>query len=141
MAQFVLLAAVLALGPCFHGNGQSLFSLVSAVFFWGLAAICGVTGTLALGKNLTPFPNPGASGALVQTGIYGWMRHPLYVAVTCAAAGWVCFWKSWPALAVTLVLALFFDAKARREERWLKDRFPEYETYAGRVHRFIPGIY
>ena len=141
VTQFVLMGAILALGPWFGGEVRSPATLVGAILLWGIAAICGVAGTVALGKNLTPFPKPGASGGLVQTGIYGWMRHPLYVAVACAAAGWACFSRSWPALAVTLVLALFFDAKARREEHWLRERFAEYAAYQRKVRRFIPGIY
>ena len=37
--------------------------------------------------------------------------------------------------------AVFFDRKARREERWLRSRFPKYAAYERRVRRFIPGIY
>jgi protein-S-isoprenylcysteine O-methyltransferase Ste14 len=40
-----------------------------------------------------------------------------------------------------LVLALFFDAKARREERWLRQRFSEYARYEARVRRFLPWVY
>jgi protein-S-isoprenylcysteine O-methyltransferase Ste14 len=36
---------------------------------------------------------------------------------------------------------IFFDAKARREERALAKRFPAYPRYAQRVRRFIPFIY
>jgi protein-S-isoprenylcysteine O-methyltransferase Ste14 len=35
----------------------------------------------------------------------------------------------------------FFDLKARREERWLRERFADYDDYARRVKRFIPGFY
>jgi protein-S-isoprenylcysteine O-methyltransferase Ste14 len=40
-----------------------------------------------------------------------------------------------------LVLALFLDAKARREERWLRRQFPDYADYELKVRRFIPGVY
>jgi protein-S-isoprenylcysteine O-methyltransferase Ste14 len=69
------------------------------------------------------------------------MRHPLYTAVFCASAGWSLVWRSWPALAVSLLLALFFDAKARHEECWLRQQFPDYAGYERRVRRFIPWIY
>lgn len=107
----------------------------------GASALCGFAGTLALGRKLTPFPKPGAHAELVQHGIYRLIRHPLYTAVFCAAAGWSLVRGSWPALAASLVLAVFFDAKARREERWLREQFPDYDCYAQRVRRFIPGIY
>ena len=84
---------------------------------------------------------PGHLILLVQHGIYSLIRHPLYTAVFCAAAGWSLLRESWPALAASLALAVFLDAKARREERWLRQRFPDYDRYAQRVRRFIPWIY
>jgi protein-S-isoprenylcysteine O-methyltransferase Ste14 len=44
-------------------------------------------------------------------------------------------------LAVSLSLAVFFDAKARREELWLRQQFPDYDRYARQVRRFIPWVY
>jgi protein-S-isoprenylcysteine O-methyltransferase Ste14 len=78
---------------------------------------------------------------MVQSGIYSWMRHPLYTSVICGTLGWSLIWQSWPALAASLVLALLLDAKARHEERWLRQQFPEYAKYEKRVRRFIPGVY
>lgn len=65
----------------------------------------------------------------------------LYTALICAAVGWSLVRSSWPAFAVSLALALFFDAKARHEERWLRQQFPDYTRYEQRVQRFIPWIY
>lgn len=104
-------------------------------------AVCGLAGALSLGRNLTPFPQPSARTNLVQTGIYGLMRHPLYTAVICASLGWALVWASWPALAAALCLGPFFDAKARIEERALRLKFAEYAEYEKRVKRFIPGLY
>jgi protein-S-isoprenylcysteine O-methyltransferase Ste14 len=61
--------------------------------------------------------------------------------VFCGSVGWALVWQSWPALLATLALAPFFDAKARREECWLRQQFPEYASYEQRVRRFIPWIY
>jgi protein-S-isoprenylcysteine O-methyltransferase Ste14 len=106
-----------------------------------VAAGCGVAGKISLGRNLTPFPKPLASTQLVQTGIYGLIRHPLYAAVFCGAFGWALVWRSWPALVAALALGPLFDAKARVEERWLRQQFPEYAGYEQRVRRFVPWVY
>jgi protein-S-isoprenylcysteine O-methyltransferase Ste14 len=42
---------------------------------------------------------------------------------------------------MALGLLPFLDAKARREEEWLRERFPEYRGYEASVKRFVPGIY
>ena len=77
----------------------------------------------------------------MRHGIYSVMRHPLYTSVMLASLGWALLWQSGPALVAALLLAPFFDAKARREERWLAERFPDYGDYQRRVARFLPWIY
>jgi len=36
---------------------------------------------------------------------------------------------------------VFFDAKARLEERLMQTRFPEYAAYRQGTWRFLPGVY
>lgn len=117
-------------------------------FRWGLAALIGGfglwlvgRGVLDLGQNLTPLPYPRQDGALVQTGSYGIVRHCLYSGVILLAIAGTLYWQSLPHLLATVVLFIFFDAKASREERWLCDRYPEYPTYQQSVRKLIPFIY
>ncbi|HWH68930.1 MAG TPA: isoprenylcysteine carboxylmethyltransferase family protein [Candidatus Sulfotelmatobacter sp.] len=141
LVQGVLLVAVIGLGLCYRGQWHSLPLTLLGGFLLVLAGLCGFAGAAALGRNLTPFPKPSAHTQLVQSGIYGLMRHPLYTAVTCGALGWALILASGPALIAALALAPFFDAKARQEERWLRQQFPEYAEYEQRVRRFIPWLY
>jgi protein-S-isoprenylcysteine O-methyltransferase Ste14 len=141
LGQSMLLCGVIAGGILCRNQWQSLALTLSGVFLLVIGAGCGLAGTVSLGRNLTPFPKPAATVTLVQTGIYGLMRHPLYTAVCCGSVGWALVWRSWPALLAALVLAPLFDAKARREERWLRQQFPEYAGYERRVRRFVPWVY
>jgi protein-S-isoprenylcysteine O-methyltransferase Ste14 len=141
VGQFLLLFAIAVLGITFRATSKPLPVFIFGLIFIVASAICGIAGLMRLGRNLTPFPKPSATTQFVQHGIYALIRHPLYTAVFCAAVGWSLVWQSWPALAVSLVLAIFFDAKARHEERWLRQQFPEYADYERCVRRFIPWIY
>lgn len=141
LGQSVLLCAVIAGGLLGRNQWQSLVLTLGGAFLLLIAAGCGWAGAVSLDRNLTPFPKPSASSTLVQTGIYGLIRHPLYTAVFCGSVGWALVWRSWPALLAALALAPLFDAKARREERWLRQQFPEYSSYEQRVRRFVPWIY
>lgn len=141
VGQFLLLFAITILGITCRATTKLQLILVFGVVFLIASAIGGISGALALGRNLTPFPKPSATTLFVQHSIYALIRHPLYTAVFCAAVGWSLVWQSWPALATCLVLAVFFDAKARHEERWLRQKFPDYADYEQRVRRFIPWIY
>jgi protein-S-isoprenylcysteine O-methyltransferase Ste14 len=141
LTQFVLLAAIAILGPSWHCEQRTLACTSASVVLFGISAGCGLAGSWSLGRNLTPFPRPVPAATLVTTGIYAVMRHPLYVAVLTGALAWACVWQSWAAMVVSVVLAVFFDAKARREERLLRERFADYAAYASRVSRFIPWVY
>lgn len=141
VGQFILLPAVAIFGVVFRQSPPFGLALAFAVVFFLAFVICAGAGLKTLGPNLTAFPKPREQAELVRHGIYGLIRHPLYTAVICAAVGWSLFWQSWLALAVSLVLAIYFDAKARHEERWLRQQFPDYIQYEKCVRRFIPWIY
>jgi hypothetical protein len=41
---------------------------------------------------------------------------------------------------VALIGLVFFDFKSRREEQWLKAKFPGYGEYQKRVRKLIPSL-
>jgi protein-S-isoprenylcysteine O-methyltransferase Ste14 len=137
LGQGMLLGAVIAGGILCRHQWHSFPLTLCGAFLLLIAGGCGLAGAVSLGRNLTPFPG----SRLVQTGIYGLMRHPLYTAVFCGSVGWALAWRSWPALVAALALVPLLDAKARREERWLRQRFPGYADYERRVRRFVPWVY
>lgn len=120
-----------------------------AALRWPLAAVgivlvllglaVGGLGALQLGANLTIFPRPKEGGALVQRGVYGLVRHPIYSGALLCGLGYALLRASTPALLLSLALWAFFERKARREEQWLAAQFPEYADYARRVpNRILP---
>ena len=141
IGQSVLLGALGLLAVLCRGGGYRPASVIAGASMLCLGAGIALAGVVALGKNLTPFPKPSEEVQLVRHGIYGLMRHPLYTSVMVLALGWALVWQSWPALLVVAVLPPFFAAKARREERWLRQKFPDYAAYAQQVRRFIPWVY
>lgn len=141
IGQLLLLLSIAIIGATCHATSKSPAVFVSGLALIAVSVIPGVAGFHAMGRNLTPFPKPSATACFVRRGIYRFIRHPLYTSAFCAALGWSLVWQSWPALFISLATGLFLDAKARCEERWLREQFPEYADYARRVRRFIPWIY
>lgn len=141
VGQSALLCAVIAGVILGRHQWHSLPLTLCGAFLLLISAACGLAGAVSLGGNLTPFPKPSTSTRLVRTGIYRLIRHPLYTAVFCGSVGWALVWRSWPALLAALALAPLFNAKARREEWWLREQFPEYSSYERQVRRFVPWIY
>ena len=140
-AQFAIMLALLAAGPLWRAQWPGKLAPVIGAALMVAGAWLGIAGVRVLGLNRTPFPEPKPGSQLVTTGIYGRVRHPLYASVIALGFGWALVWRSGPALALAVVQALFFRAKARFEERLLRERFAEYAEYARRVPRFLPRLF
>jgi protein-S-isoprenylcysteine O-methyltransferase Ste14 len=138
LAQSGLLAAVILLAAFFRRGGFHPVIVIAGVVLLLVGAGVALAGVVALGGNLTPLPKPGDQAQLVRHGIYAVIRHPLYTSVMAGAIGWALVWQSGPALLAAASLIPFFLAKARREERWLRDQFPEYAGYERQVRGFVP---
>jgi protein-S-isoprenylcysteine O-methyltransferase Ste14 len=103
----------------------------------GLAALA----ALQLGGSLTPLPRPRRGALLVHTGVYALARHPIYGGLIVAAFGWAIARVSGIHLLLAAVLAVYFYFKSIREERFLSERFPEYEKYRSQTKRFLPWLF
>jgi protein-S-isoprenylcysteine O-methyltransferase Ste14 len=106
-----------------------------------LGGLLAAAGFLSLGANLSLLPRPPERGKLVAKGAYRLVRHPIYSGLFFAALGWGVWLRSWPTIGYALILFVVHDLKARREERWLREKFPGYEGYQKRVRRLIPFVY
>ena len=141
LIQSILMLAVLTLGPIAKGHWECRAGFWVGVILIVVGAYFGIAGTIALGRNRTIYPRPLPDGELVQNGVYGRVRHPLYASLIFLGAGWALVWASGPAAIAALVMIGFLYRKARHEEEWLAATFLNYREYAARVRRFVPGIY
>ena len=141
--QFVLIAAIIGLGllaPGWPDGARWWLKGAGALLLFCGALVIAKAGR-ALGSGFTPFPKPTESGALVETGPYAVVRHPVYSGGILIAAGISVALSPW-ALVATAALAVVWALKARVEERFLRERYPAYAAYRERVrHRLIPYVY
>ena len=82
-----------------------------------------------LGRNLSPFPKPKANSNLVTTGIYRFMRHPMYYSLIIISFGVFLTKLSIYHLFLTITLALLIKFKIILEEQYLKNKFKNYFLY------------
>ena len=146
VGQFILLG-LMALAPFARLGGAWPEPLgLAARVAGGLLLLAGgglaLAGLLHLGvDNLSALPHPKDEAQLVEGGIYGLARHPIYGGLVAGAAGWGLLTHSLLALALTAALWAWFELKARHEEAGLRAKFAAYAAYAHRVRKFWPYVY
>jgi protein-S-isoprenylcysteine O-methyltransferase Ste14 len=78
---------------------------------------------------------------VIDTGVYALIRHPLYAGNLLLFAGAALWLGSLAALIATLVQLAATLFRIEVEERFLRERLPDYADYAGRVRgRLIPFV-
>ena len=78
---------------------------------------------------------------LVTTGVYRFVRHPLYVAEEIAAIGFVIQFLSYWTLLLLVAHVGFQLRRMLNEEAILVRTFPDYAAYKEKTARLIPGVY
>jgi protein-S-isoprenylcysteine O-methyltransferase Ste14 len=121
-----------------EGGVLRLVGLVPLVLGIAILAWC-FAGFIVEGEG-TPAPYDPPH-RLVTGRLYGWMRNPMYVAVTTILLGEAVFYGSVALLVWTVVAWIIFNFfVVLYEEPSLKRRFgPAYEAYVERVPRWIPS--
>jgi protein-S-isoprenylcysteine O-methyltransferase Ste14 len=75
------------------------------------------------------------------TGLYGWIRHPMYLSDIVMRLGYCLSHPSWQNAALLLVSSACYVFRALLEERFLAEQDSGYADYMRRVRdRFIPGV-
>ena len=82
-----------------------------------------------LGRNLSPFPRPITNSNLVTTGIYGFLRHPMYYSLIIFSFGFFIIKLSIYYLCLSISLFLIIKLKIVLEENYLKNKFRNYFLY------------
>jgi protein-S-isoprenylcysteine O-methyltransferase Ste14 len=78
---------------------------------------------------------------LTTTGPYAYTRNPLYVGSIVLAIGFLVAARSWWMVLIALVMLIaIYLPVIRSEEKFLHERFPEYEEYSRRVPRLFPRL-
>jgi protein-S-isoprenylcysteine O-methyltransferase Ste14 len=130
-------AAGWSLGPDWSGPVRVATVVVGLILITG-GAVLAIRGVVDLGGAMTPLPRPRDGSALVDTGAYSLVRHPIYGGLILVAFGWALARGSLAAIGFAVVLAAFLFVKSMREEAWLEQRFPTYAEYRARTRRLLP---
>jgi protein-S-isoprenylcysteine O-methyltransferase Ste14 len=116
------------------------FRLAGLVVLVAATLLC-IKSMRDLGANYSPCFDSHKPFRIVTTGIYGWVRHPLYLANILQGLGYVIASGSMWVLGLS-AYGIFKIVRALvKEERYLRKEFPGYERYQSRTSRLIPFVY
>lgn len=146
VAQLILFVVIAVLGLrdlLDHGTADPWGPVAIGVGLMGIAAggLVALWGVWDLRASLSPFPRPIVGAALVETGAYRLIRHPIYSGLVLAAIGWALVAGSPLTLVAAGALFILFAGKSRREEEWLVAAHPVYADYQRRTKRLVPWVY
>jgi protein-S-isoprenylcysteine O-methyltransferase Ste14 len=91
-----------------------------------------------LGRNVSVLAQ---ARAVVDSGPYRWVRHPLYTGEIVSALGLAVAANSPAAVAVWLGICGLQVYRATREEQVLVQALPGYADYRHRTAALLPGLY
>jgi protein-S-isoprenylcysteine O-methyltransferase Ste14 len=113
----------------------------AGVILYTIGLAMAVTGRVQLGWNWSDIEKSHVKKdhALVEHGLYKYVRHPIYAGDLLLLAGLELALNSWGILGV-LAITVYVRAQAVREESSLKSALPGYDAYCRRTSRFLPFL-
>ena len=96
-----------------------------------------------MGRNWSIVARTRSDHELVQSGPFAWVRHPIYIAMALFAIALALAFGHGRQLLIALpIFALGTWRRISFEEALLRRMFgADYDVYAGRVKRFVPGLF
>ena len=108
----------------------------------GVADVIGMVAFRTLAKQYSALVTLQDDHELVTTGIYGVVRHPIYLRGLLLSVGLPLVFRSWLAVLLAPLVLWMVSARIRQEEDLLAGHFGEaYEAYRGRTWRVLPYVH
>jgi protein-S-isoprenylcysteine O-methyltransferase Ste14 len=96
---------------------------------------------LSLGSNWSGTVTLKQDHQLVSTGLYRWIRHPIYTGILLAMFGTAMIRGQLVGWFGTVMVLTAFYFKARREEKFLREEFgPSFDEHVRRTGMFLPKL-
>ena len=138
--QFIILAIVFFVpaGDVPAGTPSWILIVGDNLVWLGLGMV--LLSIFKLGQSLTASPIPKPDSQLKTDGLYKWMRHPIYTGLILTTLGLAMEVGSAVKLLLVIGLVVLFHFKAKWEEAFLLERYPEYREYMTKTGRFFPRV-
>lgn len=139
LAQFGLLAALVLLPRDEAVQAPSWFQPI-AIALIALAVVVLFIAVINLRKALTASPIPKADAALIQAGIYKYIRHPMYTAVIMIGGGIMLNNPTLFTIIAWVALIIVLLNKAHYEDKLLLSKHLNAAKYQKDTGTFLPKL-
>lgn len=124
------------------GFEKSSLSLIASMVLGPLSVALAWWATRHLGKQWRFEAALSEDHDLIQTGPYGWVRHPIYTSmlgmILATGAAWT-WWPMWVASAVVFLIGT--EIRVRAEDSLLEERFQDsFRAYRSHVRAYLPFL-
>ncbi len=140
----VLITALFVLSAFDAGAGWSRMPLVGIIVGHALVAAGFLIILITLRQNsfAAATVTVAEDQRIISTGLYGWVRHPMYAGALVLFIGIPLALGSWWGLVLVPLLLLGLVMRLTDEERHLTKHLEGYADYRREVHhRLVPGIW
>jgi len=141
---FLLLPAMMVLSAFDHRFGWSRVAAAFSGIGDALVAIgLGITWLVVIQNSYAASNITVEAGQkVISTGLYGFVRHPMYVGVLIMMAGIPLALGSWWGLVILIPGVMVLILRILDEEKMLKQELEGYSQYTHRVHyRLVPYVW
>jgi protein-S-isoprenylcysteine O-methyltransferase Ste14 len=109
---------------------------IGTIFFWGLSFYLVSKSHKAVLDQVQHPPK------LVETGVYSWIRHPMYLGILLFCLGTIFISVSLVSFAIWISFFIFYDRMSTYEEKSLIKMLGEvYVAYQKRVSKWFPKVW
>ena len=138
LASILQLLDVVAPVAVLHAQWLQISGIVVAI----VGVFATVYAQLDMGDSWRIGVDPGETTTLVRTGVFGWVRNPIFTAMITFGFGIALVTPSLVALAGFLLLVATIELQVRivEEPHLLTVHGDDYRSYLTNVGRFMPGV-
>ena len=119
----------------FHNNLSFRFLGIS---FSTIAITIFVSSKISLGNNYSPCYDNRVPKFINKTGLYKYVRHPMYSSNILLLIGTLMISGSYLMFINIILLSSFYIIAAYREEKYLINKFSSYSQYSKKTGMFVP---
>lgn len=122
-------------------SSEPLWLRITGTVIYSIGLLTAIVARYQLGDNWSNIETGQVleKQEVVETGIYAYVRHPIYTGDLLLLLGLELALNSWLFLGV-FVLAPVVMFKAIKEEQMLVKQLTDYDSYCSRTKRFLPFV-